>query len=358
MNQLTIVKRSASINRFPTHRKSDLSTAKVVKLAGWLLITVAMLLSTKGWAADKIRLQLKWVTQAQFAGYYVALEQGYYAAENLDVTILPGGPDLAATQVLAGGGSDVAVEWMPAALAAREKGLGLINISQTFGHSGMMMTCLKETGIKSPDDLLGKRLGVWFLGNEFPFLNWMNKLGFSTEGGDNGVTVLKQGFNVDPLVSRQADCISTMSYNEYWQLIDAGFKPEDLITFRYDEMDVATLEDGLYVLEERLQDPQFFDSMARFLRATMKGWNWAIENQEDAAFIILDYDETGAQTEEHQLRMMGEIAKLVGDPEGRLDEAAYNTTVESLMTGGSDAVITKIPEGAYTHEVTAAAFGK
>ena len=122
-------------------------------------------------AADDLTLQLKWVTQAQFAGYYVAKDKGFYDEAGLDVTIKPGGPDIAPTQVIAGGGADVVVEWMPAALAAREKGLPLVNIAQPFKHSGMMLTCLKETGIKTPEDFRGHTLGVWFFGNEFPFLS-------------------------------------------------------------------------------------------------------------------------------------------------------------------------------------------
>ena len=118
-------------------------------------------------------LQLKWVTQAQFAGYYVAKDKGFYEEDGLDVTIKPGGPDIAPTQVIAGGGADVIVDWMPSALAAREKGVPLVNIAQPFKRSGMMLTCRKETGIKTPADFTGKTLGVWFFGNEYPFLSWM-----------------------------------------------------------------------------------------------------------------------------------------------------------------------------------------
>ncbi len=304
-------------------------------------------------AADKFTLQLKWVTQAQFAGYYVALEKGFYADEGLDVTIKPGGPDVAPPQVIAGGGADVIIEWMPAALASREKGLPLVNVAQVFKHSGMMLTCLKESGIRSPDDFPGKRLGVWFFGNEYPFLSWMSRLGFSTEGGD-GVTVLKQGFNVDPILQGQVDCISTMTYNEYWQVIDAGLAADDLIVFKYQDQGVATLEDGLYALEDRLDDADYADKLTRFVRASLKGWEWARDNPREAALIVLEYDETGAQTEKHQVRMMGEIAKLLGDSPrgiGYLDPADYNRTVDVLLSGKSAPVISAKPQGAWTHQI-------
>ena len=303
-------------------------------------------------AADKLTLQLKWVTQAQFAGYYVAKDKGFYSEEGLDVNIKPGGPDIAPAQVIAGGGADVVLDWMPSALATREKGVKLVNIAQPFKSSGMMLTCRKDTGIKSPADFKGKTLGVWFYGNEYPFLSWMSQLGISTEGGANGVTVLKQGFNVDPILQKQADCISTMTYNEYWQVIDAGLSADELVVFKYQDQGVATLEDGIYVMEDRLNDPAFADQMVRFVRASMKGWKWAEANPDAAADIVLENDASGAQTEKHQRRMMGEIAKLTAGSNGKLDPRDYNRTVETLMKGGSDPVITKAPSGAWTHAIT------
>ncbi len=303
-------------------------------------------------AADDVTLQLKWVTQAQFAGYYVAQAKGFYTEENLNVTIKPGGPDIAPGQVIAGGGADVVIDWMPSALAAREKGLPLVNIAQPFASSGLMLTCLADTGIKAPTDFADKTLGVWFFGNEYPFLSWMSQLGLATDGSAGGVTVLKQGFNVDPLLQKQAACISTMTYNEYWQVIDAGITPEQLVTFKYQDMGVATLEDGLYVLEDSLKDAAFEDKMVRFVRASMKGWKYAEANPDEAAMIVLENDETGAQTEQHQKRMMGEVAKLTAGSNGALDVAAAEKTVATLLAGGSDPVITKAPVGAWTSVIT------
>ena len=216
-------------------------------------------------AADKVTIQLKWVTQAQFAGYYVAAAKGFYKDAGLDVTINPGGPDVAPPQVIAGGGADVVIDWMPSALASREKGVPLVNISQTFKRSGLELTCRKDTGIKTPADFKNKTLGVWFGGNEYPFLSWMAKLKLKTDGSPGGVKVIKQGFNVDPLLQKQADCISTMTYNEYWQVIDAGYKPDQLVVFKYSDEGVATLEDGLYAMEPKLKDPAFVAKMAKFV---------------------------------------------------------------------------------------------
>jgi NitT/TauT family transport system substrate-binding protein len=177
----------------------------------------------------------------------------------------------------------------------------------------------------------------------------MSQLGLKTDG--SGVTVLKQGFNVDPLLQKQADCISTMTYNEYWQVIDAGYKPSQLVLFKYEDEGVATLEDGLYAIDSKLKDPAFVGRMARFVKASMKGWDFARNSPDDAAKITLAADTTGAQTEKHQKRMMGEIIKLLGTGDGKLDSKDFDRTVATLMSGGSDPVITKKPEGAWTHAV-------
>ncbi|MEO1823434.1 MAG: ABC transporter substrate-binding protein [Candidatus Lambdaproteobacteria bacterium] len=317
-----------------------------------VLLTVGLAFSIQ--AADKVTIQLKWVTQAQFAGYFVAQDKGYYQAEGLDVTIKPGGPDIAPPQVIAGGGADVIIDWMPSALASREKGVALVNIAQIFKKSGMMLTCRKDSGIKSPADFRGKTLGVWFYGNEYPFLSWMSKLGIPTTGGSNGVKVLKQGFNVDPILQKQAECVSTMTYNEYWQIVDAGLSPSELVVYKYEDQGVSTLEDGLYVLEKNLRKKAFVSKMARFLKASIKGWKYAGDHPDEAADIVLENDDTGAQTEKHQRRMMREISKLVGNqPQGigYLIPADYRRTVDVLMSSDSDPVISKKPKGAWTHSI-------
>ena len=308
-------------------------------------------------AADKITVQMKWVPQAQFAGYYVAAAKGYYKAEGLDVTIKPGGPDVSPVQVLAGNQADVIVNWMPDALAAREAGVPLVNIAQIFDKSGLMLTCKKSSGVTSPKDFKGKTLGVWFGGNEYPFLNWMAKLGLKP---DVDVKVLKQGFNVDPLLQNQAACISTMIYNEYWQVVDAGVKESELITFFYEKEGVASLEDGLYVLEGKLKDKAFVAKMAKFLKATFKGWNEAVKDPEAAAKIVVAADPSGSATLAVQTRQMKNVATLISKANtpkmGYLDPVAYSRTVKVLLAGGSSPVIKKDPgAAAMSHAVFDAA---
>ena len=132
-------------------------------------------------------------------------------------------------------------------------------------------------------------MGVWSYGNEYPFLSWMDKLGYKTSGDGSSVKVLKQGFNVDPLLQKQADCISTMTYNEYWQLIEAGMKQRSRPwSFKYEDQGVATLEDGLYATEKSIADPKMADKLARFIKASMKGWDYAIKHQDEAVKIVLN----------------------------------------------------------------------
>ncbi len=314
-------------------------------------------------AADKVTLQLKWLPQAQFAGYYVAAAKGFYKDADLDVTIKPGGPDIAPAQVLAAKGADVTVDWMPSALAAREAGVPMVNIAQIFNRSGMMLTCKRSSGVATAKDFKGKTLGVWFGGNEYPFLSWMGTLGYKVSGANPDVKVLKQGFNVDPLLQNQAACISTMIYNEYWQVIDAGVKASDLVVFPYEDQGVGTLEDGLYAREPDLKDPAYVAKLGRFVKASIRGWEYAIKNQDEAVKIVLAADTSGGSTAAVQKRQLENVAKLITDAGtakmGVLDPAAYQRTVKVLLAGGSDPVIKKDPgAAAWTHAVTDKAMAK
>src|ERR1700682_6275402 len=166
-------------------------------------VTMSLSLATAQ-AADTVTVQLKWVSQAQFAGYFVAKEKGFYKDAGLDVTIKPGGPDVAPPQVIAGGGADVVVDWMPSALASREKGVPLVNISQTFKKSGLELTCRADSGIKKPADFKGKSIRLCADGNAYAFVSWMSNRSHKTDGSPAGVKIIKQGFNVGPLLQKQA----------------------------------------------------------------------------------------------------------------------------------------------------------
>lgn len=318
-----------------------------------LVFVLGALLFTAGCEEpDKLTLQLKWKVQAQFAGYLVALQKGYYEEENLDVTINAGGPGIATPEALANGDADIIIDWMPSALAAREAGIPLVNIAQPFANSSMMLVCLRDRNVTSVVHFAGKKMGVWFAGNEYPFLSWMNRLGFGINGGKDGVEVIEQLGAVDLIESNSADCVSMLTYG-FYEFAQIGLEDEDLTVFHYQDQGVSILEDGLYVLEENLEDEESVDRLRRFLRASMRGWRYAEENQEEAVEIILSLaPENSSITRKGQRYMMREVAKLTDGTDGLLKVADYWRTVNILSAGGPDSVITRNPEGAWTREVT------
>jgi NitT/TauT family transport system substrate-binding protein len=315
-------------------------------------LALATMTSRAANAADHLTLQLLWVTQAQFAGYYVAKDKGFYQDVGLDVTIKPGGPDTNNHDVVAAGKADVTVDCLACAVAARERGLALVNISQIFQRSGYVLTCLKSSGIRKISDLPGHSVGVWFYGKEYLLLGWMAKHKIPTQGGPDGVTLVNQR-SIDLLINKQAACISTQIYNEYWRVIDLGFKPENLVVFKYSDDGGANLEDGLYVVGDRLSDPAFADKLSRFVAASLRGWSWAIDHPEEAVRTVLANDTTHTETERHQTRMITEIGKLItetSNPLGYLNPADYEKVVADLLASPVS-IISKRPEGAWTHAI-------
>src|SRR3569623_519384 len=322
------------------------------KLLTGIAVGALALAATQAMANDPLTLQVKWVTQAQFAGYYVAKDKGFYTDEGLDVTIKDGGPDVAPEQVIAGGGADVIVDWMGGALAAREQGVPLVNIAQPYKRAGLELICPKDGPIKSEKDFPGHTLGVWFFGNEYPFFAWMHKLGIPTEGGKDGVNVLKQNFDVSALVQKQADCISVMTYNELGQAADAGFTADKIIQFNYSALGNDLLEDGLYTTQAKLDDPKMKANLVKFVQASMKGWQYAIDHPDEAAQIVINNDASGAQTLAHQKYMMTEVGKLIDTKYWALNQSAYDRTEQALL---DQKIIKTKPSGAYTHDITDAA---
>src|SRR5215469_187127 len=238
---------------------------------------------------DKVRLQIKWVPQAQFAGYYVALDKGYYSAENLDVTIIPGGPDIVSEQQVANGQAEFGVDWVASFLAFRDKGLPLVDVAQVYQSSGLMLVSRKSANINAPEDLRGKNVGVWYGGNEFEFLALMDKLHYDP---DKDLNVIKQGFTMDPFLAGQMDAASAMTYNEYQVVLESGVKPEDLNVIDYNKEGVGMLEDNLFTSETMVATKK--DVVQRFVRASVKGWKAALEDQKFAVDTIMKYAENGS----------------------------------------------------------------
>jgi NitT/TauT family transport system substrate-binding protein len=300
--------------------------------------------------ADKVQLQLKWVAQAQFAGYYAARAKGFYAAEKLDVRILPGGPDLLPEKVVADGGAEFAIGWLPSLLAARDRGAPLVNIAQVFAHSGMRQLAFKASGIKGAADLRGRRVSVWLNGNEFELFATLEKYGIDRA---KDITLVEQPLDMGLLLRREVDAAAVTTYNELRQVLDAGVKLEDLVVIDFNREGTAMLEDGIFVREDWLRSAANKGIAARFLRASLKGWQVCRARPAECVDIVLK--ESPALGRAHQTWMMKEVNALVwGSPAprgplGRMDPLAFERTAEIAFRFG---VIKKPADaGAYTHEV-------
>src|SRR6267378_5956693 len=301
-----------------------------LRLAAALTLSALVFGSTAtAQTADKIRLQIKWVPQAQFAGYFVAMDKGYYADENLDVTIVPGGPDIIPEQQVTNGQADFGVDWVASFLAFRDKGLPIIDIAQVYQSSGLLLISKKSANIAKAADLKGKNVGVWYGGNEFEFLALMDKLHADP---DKDLNVIKQGFTMDPFLAGQMDAASAMTYNEYQIVLESGVNADDLNVIRYNDEGVGMLEDNLFATEDMVANKP--DVVQRFVRASLKGWQSAIDDQAGAVDTVMRYVEPGSTTLEHQTRMMGEVAKLVMPPDmtadqiGVMDANRFATTAD------------------------------
>src|SRR5947207_7491063 len=220
-----------------------------------------------GQSLDTVRLQLKWVTQTQFAPYYAAKANGFYAAEGLDVAIRAGGPDIVSEQVVASGGAEFGIDWLPSLLAARDQGTPLVNIAQIFAASAMRQLAFKSSGIRGVPDLRGRRVAVWFGGNEFELLATLEKYGIDRA---KDVTLVPQPFDMNLLLQKRVDAAAAMTYNEYKQVLDAGVRPDDLVVIDFNREGTAMLQDGIFVREDWLREHK--PVAARFLRASLRGW--------------------------------------------------------------------------------------
>lgn len=278
----------------------------------------------------KIVLQLKWVPQAQFAGYFTALEKGYYEDENIEVEIKSGGVGINPVDVLIADDADVAVAWTGNVLPAIAKGEELVNIGQGLQSTGMVLVAKKSSGIETPADIAGKKIGVWAGGNETEPFAFIAKQGLDR---DKDVEIISQAFDMNQLLNDEIHLASAMKYNELELVFESGLKEEDLTIFDLEDSGAGMLQDGLFVRRDFLDGNE--DVLVRFLRASMKGWDYAIMNQEEAIDMIgMDFTENDVTARPHQLKSMEQMAKLFiadkGTSEGLffIDEDKLENTVE------------------------------
>jgi NitT/TauT family transport system substrate-binding protein len=330
-----------------------------------LLIMLALLVLVSVVSAQDdlvhVRLQLKWVTQAQFAGYYAALEQGYFAEEGLEVEILPGGPDIGPQQVVAAGGAEFGIDWMGSMLASREGGTGAVNISQIFQRSGMRELTWADSGLETIEDLRGQVVGVWGFGNQYPLFAALVANGIDPDNPDD-VTIFNQPFSMVDFLNRDIDAAAAMTYNEMAQVLEfvaedgtfPVYTMEDLNVIDLNEVGTAMLEDLVFVNEQWLAQEGNEEIAVAFLRASFRGWVYCRDNAADCVdYVLAEGSTLGAG---HQTWMMNEINKLIWPSEngiGQLDAEQYQITADIAL---NYEVITEAPdEGAVRTDLSAAA---
>jgi NitT/TauT family transport system substrate-binding protein len=281
----------------------------------------------------QITLQLQWFAQSQFAGYFAALDKGYYTEEGLEVTIKEGAVDIVPQQVLASGQAEFALAWVPKALESREQGANIVNIAQVFQRSGTLEVSWRDSGIDSVDDWRGKKIGTWGFGNEKEVLAAIVKNGMDPNAD---VTLVNQPFDMSLLLNREVDAAEAMTYNEYAQVLETVnpatgqlYQPEDLVVIDFNEVGTAMLQDAVWAREDWLADANNQDVAVRFLRASFKGWVFCRDNFDECVQIVLNH---GPQLGKgHQTWQLNEINKLIWPSPagiGVMDKALWDQTVD------------------------------
>lgn len=262
----------------------------------------------EGKALDKVKLQLKWLPQSQFMGYYVAAAKGYYEEEGIEIEILPGGSDIIPEQQVYNGVADIGVTWVSSLMKYQDQGWGLTQVAQIFQKSALLLVSKANSNINSAEDLKGKKVGSWFGGNEYEIYALLEKYSIDR---DKDLTLVQQDYTMNQLMNDEIDAASAMTYNEYGLLLEAGILASDLKTIDMNDEDVAMLEDCLFVNSEWIAKNQ--DLYVRFLRASIKGWADACADPKAAGQTVYDVDQSVSL--DHQIYMAKEVAKLVV-PEG------------------------------------------
>lgn len=261
-------------------------------------------------AMQKVKIQLKWVPQAQFAGLYVAQEKGFYKDEGIDVEIVPGGPDVVIEQQVVNGAVDLGISSMDSLLVNRDNGLPLVSLAQITQKSSYRLLAKKSTGIDTPAKMKGKKVGSWMGSQQFQILAFLEKNGLDPK---TDINLVKQGFTMDQFFNDQVDVAISTIYNEYHVVLESGMKESDMNVFNIEDAGVAMLEDTLIAKEDWVKDNR--ELAVKTVRATLKGWNYAIDHQDEAVDIVMKHVTEGSTTKEHQVTMLQEMAKLVR-PEG------------------------------------------
>ncbi len=307
-----------------------------------------------------VKLQLQWVTQSQFAGYFAAVDQGFYAEQCLDVTILEGAVDIVPQQVVASGQAEFGLAWVPKVLASRAEGADLVNIAQVFQRSGTLEVSWADAPVETIADMAGKKVGTWGFGNEHELFVAMRAEGIDPNNPDD-VTIIQQSFDMLALLNRELDAAQAMTYNEYAQVLEAInpetgelYQPSDLVVIDFNDVGTAMLQDHVFAREAWLAEEGNEDIAVRFLAGSFKGWQFCRDNFDACVQVVLDNGPTLGQS--HMSWQLNEINKLIWPSPagiGVMDQALWDQTVQVSVDGG---VIPEAPsDGAHRTDLAEAA---
>ena len=313
---------------------------KAIGLLVLLFLVLGVTVATADGHLTPINLQLQWVAQSQFAGYFAAVELGFYEDEGLDVTILEGAVEIVPQQVVASGGAEVGISWVPKVLESNEHGANLVNIAQVFQRSGTLEVSFVDTGIESVDDFRGMRIGTWGFGNEHELFAAMRAAGIDPGNADD-VTVIQQPFDMSLLLNGELDAAEAMTYNEYAQVLEAVnpdtgelYQPEDLNVINFNDVGTAMLQDHVFVNADWLAEEGNEDIAVSFLKASFRGWIHCRDNPDECVGIVLDNGSTLGES--HQTWQLNEISKLIWPSPagiGVMDEDLWAQTVAVSIEG-------------------------
>lgn len=307
-----------------------------------------------------VKLQLQWVTQSQFAGYFAAVDQGFYTEQCLDVTILEGAVDIVPQQVVASGQAEFGLAWVPKVLASRAEGADLVNIAQVFQRSGTLEVSWADAPVETIADMAGKKVGTWGFGNEHELFVAMRAEGIEPNNPDD-VTIIQQSFDMLALLNRELDAAQAMIYNEYAQVLEAVnpetgelYQPSDLVVIDFNDVGTAMLQDHVFARESWLAEEGNEDIAVRFLAASFKGWQFCRDNFDACVQVVLDNGPTLGRS--HMSWQLNEINKLIWPSPagiGVMDQALWDQTVQVSVDGG---VISDVPsEGAFRTDLAESA---
>ena len=298
-----------------------------------------------------VTLQLQWVAQAQFAGYYAAVEQGYYKDEGLDVKIKEAGTDTVPIKSVADGDADYAISWVPKVLGSIEQGVNVTDVAQIFERSGTTQISFKDKDITTAADLKGKKVGSWGFGNQWELFAGMQKAGINT---DTGISLVQQAFDMKGFLAGDIDAAQAMTYNEYAQVLEtinpdtgALYQPDELNVINWNDEGTAMLQDAIWADADKLKDKDFQDETVKFIKASIKGWVYARDNAQKAADIVTAAGSTLGTS--HQLWMTNEVNKLLWpstDGLGVIQKTAWDQTAkiaEATKDNTGSTIITKAP---------------